>query len=244
MESNNQLTKLGKFLKDNPIGSIAEIIFVFLLAFTIIRIFVPFAGENLIIKQLVVWVANILMILSVWVALKLRGENWKSFGLINEFTSWKNIWQVFYLSLLAFALGLAGFLLGSIIMANVTGIPEPADMSNYAFLKDNIGWLILTLLGVYVASSFGEEVIYRAFLINRISGIGNNSKTSKTIAVLLSAVIFGLVHYSWGPMGIVQTGFMGLALGFCYLWFNRRLWILIITHVYMDTILMLQIYFS
>lgn len=137
-----------------------------------------------------------------------------------------------------------GFIVGSIIMANITGIPESADMSSYSYLKDNIWMLILTLAGVYIVSSFGEEVIYRAFLINRISQLGLDSKSGKIITVILSAVVFGLAHYSWGPMGIVQTSFMGLALGFCYILIKKRLWILIFAHVYMDTILMLQMYFN
>lgn len=69
------------------------------------------------------------------------------------------------------------FIIGSIAMANITGIPEgSADMSGYAFLKDNLGMLFLSLLGVYIVSSFGEEVIYRGFLINRISEIGRQTK--------------------------------------------------------------------
>ena len=45
-------------------------------------------------------------------------------------------------------------------------------------------------------------------------------------------------------MGIVQTGFMGLALGICYVKLNKRLWILILAHAYMDTILMGQLYLA
>jgi membrane protease YdiL (CAAX protease family) len=129
-------------------------------------------------------------------------------------------------------------------MANITGIPETSDMSNYDYLKDNIWLLFLTLGGVYIVASFGEEVIYRAFLINRISELGLSSKTGKIITVIISAIIFGFAHYSWGLMGIVQTGFMGLALGFCYLKLKKRIWVLILAHAYMDTILMLQLYWS
>ena len=137
-----------------------------------------------------------------------------------------------------------GFMIGSIIMVNITGMPQQADMSSYEFLKGNPGMLVLTLMGVYIVSSFGEEVIYRAFLINRISELGLDGKTGRVITLIISATIFGLAHYSWGPMGIVQTGFMGLALGICYLWFKKRLWYLVIAHAYMDTILMVQLYLA
>ena len=41
---------------------------------------------------------------------------------------------------------------------------------------------------------------------------------------------------------MVQTGFMGLALGVSYLAVGRRLWLLILAHAYVDTILSLQFY--
>ena len=129
-------------------------------------------------------------------------------------------------------------------MANITGIPQSADLSGYDYLKDNIGMFFLTLIGVYVVSSFGEEVIYRAFLINRIAELGNTTRNATIIAIVLSSIIFGLVHYDWGPMGIVQTGFMGLVLGICYIKLKKRLWILILAHAYMDTILITQMYLA
>ena len=46
----------------------------------------------------------------------------------------------------------------------------------------------------------------------------------------------------WGVMGIMQTTFMGLALGISYLLVKRNLWVLILAHAYMDTVLMVQMY--
>ena len=115
-------------------------------------------------------------------------------------------------------------------------------MSGYNYLQGNLPMLILSLAGVYVVSSFGEEVIYRGFLINRIAELGAGGKWAWRWAVLTSAVVFGLIHFSWGPIGMVETGFMGLALGMSYLLLKRNLWITILAHAYMDTILMLQMY--
>ena len=139
------------------------------------------------------------------------------FGLSFKKISLKGALKVFLLSLLVFVLALAAFIIGSIIMANITGIPEGSDMKSYAYLKDNIWMLFLTLGGVYIVSAFGEEVIYRAFLINRISELGLNNKWGRIVTVIINAAIFGFAHYSWGPMGIVQTGFMELVLGTCYI---------------------------
>ncbi len=237
--------RLGKQLQTNLLFKIGEIMLLFIIVLSFIGLIVPLAGDNLILKQLMVWSANILMLIYVWMGLKLRGETWSDFGLALKTLSLRKAVKTFLLSLLVLALALAGFIIGSIIMANITGIPTgSADMSGYDFFKDNMGMLILTLVGVYIASSFGEEVIYRAFLINRISELGQNTKKATIIAVIFSSVIFGLIHYDWGPMGMVQTGFMGLALGLCYVKLKKRLWILILAHAYMDTILMVQLYLA
>jgi len=236
------MNKLKKLLITNRYVKIIEIVSIFLVAFIIIKIFVRPDNDNLIYNQAVIWIANIIMLTMVGIGLKIRGENWNYFGLSFKKISLKDALKVFLLSLLVFVLALAGFIIGSIIMANITGIPESSDMSGYAYFKDNIWMLFLTLGGVYIVSSFGEEVIYRAFLINRISELGLNNKWGRIVTVIISAVIFGFAHYSWGPMGIVQTGFMGLVLGTCYIYLKKRLWILIFAHAYMDTILMVQMY--
>jgi uncharacterized protein len=238
------LTKIGIHLQSTIWFKIGEIVLVFASAFGLMKVLSPLAEGDPIMKQAVIWTANILMLFIVAVGLKFRGENWQDFGLTFNSISWKDGLKVFLLSLLVFVLALAGFIIGSIIMANITGIPEGADMSGYDYLKDNIGMLLLTLAGVFIVSSFGEEVIYRGFLINRISQFGVDSKKGRVIAVILSSIVFGLVHYEWGPMGMVQTGFMGLALGICYIKLKKRLWILIIAHAYMDTILMVQMYLA
>jgi len=238
------MNKLRELLLTNRIAKIIEIFSIFLIALIIIKVFVQTDGDNTLYNQIVVWIANVVMLTMVWGGLKLRGQTWQDFGLSFKKASLKEILNIFLRSLLVFVLALSGFIFGSIIMANITGIPEGADLSGYDYLKDNIGMLILSLSGIYVVSSFGEEVIYRAFLINRITELGLNSSKGRIIAVILSAIVFGLVHYSWGPMGIVQTGFMGLALGLCYIYMKRRLWILILAHAYLDTILIVQIYLA
>lgn len=229
---------LGKFLTNNKAIQFLEIFSLFIVAYVIIKTGLLFTGENPLLKQGVVWLANIAMLLVVWLGLWLRGQNWSHLGLIL-----KNInLRAFLLSLVVFIAAMAGFIIGSIIMANITGIPESADMSGYNYLQGNLPMLILALIAVFIVSSFGEEVIYRGFLITRISEIGANKKSWIRLAVVVSSVIFGLVHFDWGLMGVVQTGLMGLALGISFLLVKRNLWILVLAHAYMDAILMVQMY--
>ncbi|MBT8313369.1 MAG: CPBP family intramembrane metalloprotease, partial [Maribacter sp.] len=228
----------------NWIYRIGELLLVFLPAFLFIKLTSPWVGEDLIRGNGVVWIANLLMLAMIWTSLKLRGQSWKEFGLTFNRLSLRQGLRFFGQSLVVFAFGISCFIIGAVIMANITGIPESADFSKYDFLKDNLGGLLLSLLGVYFISSFAEEVIYRAFLINRIVEIVQSLKYSKVIAVILSSIFFGLIHYEWGAMGMVQTGFMGLAMGISYFVLKKRLWVLITAHIYMDTLLFVQIYLA
>ena len=223
---------------------LGELLLVFLPAFLLIKLTGSWVGEDLIRSYGIVWGANLLMLAMIWTSLKLRGNNYAEFGLTFKVVSLKQRIRIFGQSLLVFAFAVSCFILGAIIMANITGIPESADFSRYDFLKDNLGGLILSLLGVYFISSFAEEVIYRAFLINRLAEITHSFKYSSLLAVLLSSIFFGLIHYEWGVMGMVQTGFMGLAMGISYLVLKKKIWILILAHIYMDTLLFVQIYLA
>ncbi len=232
------MTGFGRALLHSKPVQVGEIVALFVLALAVIVLAGPLAGENPVARQGVVWVANILMLVMVWLGLRLRGQGWAHFGLSFRGASRRIVVRAVLLSLVVFVAGVAAFVVGAIVMANIVGIPEGADMSGYNYLSGNLPMLILALVSVYIVSSFGEEVVYRAFLINRIAELGGGGKTAWRVAVLISSVVFGLAHYGWGVTGIVQTGFMGLALGVSYLVVGRNLWVTILAHAYMDTILM------
>ena len=244
MNKNIEHTKIGLLLINNRIAKISEILLVFISAFALIKILKPYTGDNQLMKMFVIWFANILMLSLVWLGIILRGQKWSDFGLTFGSVRFKESIRIFLLSLLVCILGLAGYMLGTLIMANISGMPESADMSVYEYLHNNVFMLIITLAGVYIVSSFGEEVIYRAFLIIRIGELGLGTKYGMIATVLISAGIFGLVHYEWGPTGMVSTGFMGLVMGICYLKFKKKLWILVLSHAYMDTLLLVQVYLA
>ena len=244
MNKSNVKTKIRYLLNTSKIAKISEILLVFILAFVLINVLKSYTRESLELKMAVIWSTNIFMLILVWLGIKLRGQKWSDFGLTFGRISLKESRIIFLRSLLLCTLGLIGYLIGTFVMANITGMPESADMSNYEYLHNNIFMLILTLFGVYIVSSFGEEVIYRAFIINRLTELGLDTKFGKMATVAISSIIFGLVHYEWGPTGIVSTALMGLVMGIFYLRFKKKLWILVLAHAYMDTVLLIQIYLT
>jgi membrane protease YdiL (CAAX protease family) len=235
---------LGRALRENKLAQIGELLAVFVIPFAVIMGTLPLVGENPLARHVVISVAILLMIAMIWLGLRLRGQNWRHFGLPFSRASRRTIVRSVLLSIVVLVAAVAAFAVGAVVMANVVGKPEGADMSSYDYLRGNLPMLILTLVSVYVTASFGEEVIYRGFLINRIAELGSGGKTSWRLAVVSSSIVFGLIHFHWGLAGMVQTGFMGLALGASYVLVRRNLWVTILAHGYMDTILILQLYFA
>lgn len=238
------LSGLGRALLEDKRAQIAEFAVLFLVPGIVIVVGLPLAGENLVALQGLVWVANVIMLLIVWLGLRLRGQGWDHFGLRFSVPARRSVLRAVMLSVVVLVAAVAAFIIGAIIGANIFGIPEQADMSEYNFLYNNLPLLLVSLVGVYIVSSFGEEVVYRGFLLTRIEELKPGGRHIRKVAVVISALIFGLAHYTWGPIGIVQTTFMGLALAIAYFAVGRNLWINVLAHAYMDTILFVQLYFT
>jgi membrane protease YdiL (CAAX protease family) len=146
------------------------------------------------------------------------------------------------LSLAVLVVTLAAFVVGSMLAAVLGAGAAPADLGGYDYLRDNLPMLLVALAAVYVVSSFGEEAIYRGFLVTRVAELGGETRSAWGGAVVVSAVVFGLVHFDWGVVGVVQTTLMGLALAAGYLVVRRNLWALVLAHAYLDTLLLVQLY--
>jgi membrane protease YdiL (CAAX protease family) len=196
-------------------------------------------------RQAVVWVANVVMLATLWVALRVRGQSWRAIGLPIERPSGAATLRGLGASLAVLVAAVVAFVLGSLVAGPLVGTPEPAaDLSSYTYLAGNLPLLIVALAGVYLVSSFGEEVVYRGFVITRVESLVGDGRTATGVAAVVSAVVFGAAHFDWGVIGIIQTTFLGAALAGAFLLLGRNLWPLILAHAYLDTILLVQQYLA
>ena len=83
---------------------------------------------------------------------------------------------------------------------------------------------------VMVTAAFGEEVIFRGFLLPRLEVLFAGSPFAVPLAVIGQALIFGLLHYSSGPATVLAAGLIGLVFGAAYVLGGRNLWPLIVAH--------------
>lgn len=235
----------GERLANSKWLQILEIIIVFSPVVLLILGYRILSFDNPVLLIAAVWIGNVIMLGLIWLGVSLRGESWQSIGLSFNRATFSEVGWTVLKSVPIFVFAVVGFVFGAIVMANIVGIPEGADMTKYNYLSGNLPMLFISLIGVWFASSFGEEVVYRGFLITRLQEMfRSKTRIALFATLLLSSVIFGLAHFEWGISGIVQTTFMGLALGISFLVTKRSLWPLIIAHGYMDTILLVQLYFA
>ena len=173
------------------------------------------------------------------ISLRVRDGGWGVIGL-----RWPASWR--RTILIALAAAAARILLGQFVIDPLTAhfwppSNAPSGVSEIA----GHGWVALRwLLLVWTFAAFGEEISYRGYLVTRAADVGARSKTSYWIAVLLVSVLFGYGHYYKGPSGMVDSGMAGLILGAAYLLSGRNLWVCILAHGFIDTVMLVAVFFG
>lgn len=167
----------------------------------------------------------LLSIFFVWLILKRRGTGWGEIGLAVP-KSWR---RTLLLGIGTFFASVIVYIIFQIVLVNLFPL-EPLDQSRFNPLAGN---LTLTLGMVVVAltiTAFGEEILWRGLLITRLAKLFQNTKAAWISAAVLSSLVFGLVHYVEGTVGIVSTAAFGLVLALIYLRYERNLWVTIVAH--------------
>jgi membrane protease YdiL (CAAX protease family) len=116
-----------------------------------------------------------------------------------------------------------------LVISLFIAVPEP-DMSRHAAITGDLGAAVAMALVLPLTASIPEEIIYRGFLIGRLSDIFGRDTRGACLAVLVQSLIFGAVHFQWGVGGMIMTVVMGAVWGTAYLLCDRNLWIVILAH--------------
>lgn len=122
-------------------------------------------------------------------------------------------------------------------------LPEP-DMSKYGDMSGDLQAAITFALILVVTASIPEEIIYRGFLIGRLSDIFGHTTLGAILTVGVQGLIFSSIHFAWGIGGMIMTLFMGLIWGTAYLLCGRNIWVVILAHSGGHALLATQLYFA
>ncbi|ANM30021.1 hypothetical protein ABI59_11230 [Acidobacteria bacterium Mor1] len=125
------------------------------------------------------------------------------------------------------------FVVGILVQAVVLPLflkQATPETSRFDAIRGNLPVLVRTLAVVWTTAAFGEEVVYRGFLLPRLERLFGGGRLAALCALLVGAVGFGLLHLYQGPAGVIVTGWTGIALGAIYYLNRRNIWAAVIAH--------------
>ena len=167
-----------------------------------------------------------------WISLRLRGLRWRDVGLARP-RSW----------LVAIAVGLlAGLAMEGLelfvtqpLLIRLTG--QKPDFSDFFVLHGNAKMLLLGLALTWSLAAFGEEMVWRGYLVNRLAGLlGSTRRVAWVVSLIAVNAAFGLAHRYQGVTGIIDEALMGIILGLIYLASGRNLTAAIVAHGVADSV--------
>jgi len=102
----------------------------------------------------------------------------------------------------------------------------------------------VALLLVWTFAAFGEEIVYRGYLLTRAADVGKRSELAYWIGIVLVSILFGYGHYYKGAAGVIDSGVAGVILGSAYMLAGRNLWASIFAHGFIDTFAVIDAFFG
>jgi uncharacterized protein len=177
------------------------------------------------------------LLLLGWVSLRLRGQSWKSLGW-GLYRSWGR----------RLALGLL-FGVGNELLELFVTQPllvrvfhRWPDLSELRPLVGSRSVLLIALLLTWTLAAFGEELVYRGYLMNRLAGLFGSTRIAWALSVALTSIVFGFGHFDQGAIGQIENVIGGCLFAVFYLVSERKLSVPIVAHGVQDTIDVLLIF--
>lgn len=156
------------------------------------------------------------MAVATWLLWR-RGHKWSDLGL-NWPDSWLKTIGLTFLTIIVFAVATQSMqFLADALFEDI------GTSGRFDHVEDNLAAYIGIMLLVWTHGSFFEELLFRAFIIDRSSRFLGGGLKADLAAALFSSVFFGYRHYYYqGMHGALITGAAGLAFALLYIWFGRR----------------------
>jgi hypothetical protein len=162
-------------------------------------------------------------------------------------TPWREIGYVRPKSwIVSLAIGIAfgiafKFLMKAIVMPLLGA--DPINQA-YHFLAGNPAMLPWALYAMIVGAGFGEETVFRGYMFERLGKLFGSGAGAKALIVLLTSVLFGLVHYNvQGLAGTEQATIVGLVYGTIFA-VTGRIFMLMFAHAAFDLTALAIIYWN
>jgi membrane protease YdiL (CAAX protease family) len=117
-----------------------------------------------------------------------------------------------------------------------------SNLERFSNIEGSVSSLLILLVINWTLAAFGEEFTYRIVLMRGLSFIFGDKQKSQIFALMLQALMFGLIHAYQGPVGIVGSTFSGLVFGTVTIMSRRSIWPAALAHGTNNTIGIITLY--
>lgn len=187
-------------------------------------------AENIIISVIII-IANYI---------EYKGKPFSALGFQRQKFTAKNLLVLAPLT----AFGLFVFYVAVVVpsIEILTGVP--IDYSSMEQVRGNLPTAIIWLLIVWATAAFGEEIIFRGYLMRQFVKFLGEGKVSLVMNILLISAFFGYMHWQQGITGQIVAGSTGALLGIIFYIRKYDLWFNVIVHGVFNTLGILSFYFG
>ncbi len=119
------------------------------------------------------------------------------------------------------------------LVGHLTGRQQ--DTSDFASLEGDLARLLLFLVLSWTLAALVEEAAFRGYLMTRAEQALGGGRAARIGAVVVSAVLFGLIHTEQGLVGVLLAAVDGAVFGVLrQRW--ETLWAPVLVHGFVNTI--------
>jgi membrane protease YdiL (CAAX protease family) len=162
--------------------------------------------------------------LTAWLLLCRRGQSFVDVGFGRPASLWRALLgaALLYLAQMAASEWLSPWL------ADVLHAQSQPSIILYirGKLVPFLGWLAIG----WLVGAFAEELLFRGFLLRRLSQLVGGGALGAALGVLGQAVLFGALHLYAGPFAFVHSAIFAVLSGAAFLLAGQNLWPLILVH--------------
>jgi len=164
-----------------------------------------------------------LFYITILITLWAKKWDWKYFGITRP--DWpKTIIKALIFSICLFTL--SDFLIAPFLELYLGKV----DLSEASHLVGNLSNYVLYLLLGWIFGGFCEEIIFRGYIIKRLSIIFGDTNKTWLLSTIIASIGFGFMHYYQGLSGIISACIIGFMLGLIFIYNRNNLMLPILTH--------------
>ncbi len=149
-------------------------------------------------------------------------------------------WQHVGLAILAVVVLQAFAYFSAPVLEEVLG--RGRDLSRFSGVHGSLQGLVSALALSWTFAAFGEEIAFRIMLLGGLITALGRERGMLILAVVIQAVVFGLVHLYQGPAGVAGATFSGLAFGVITVVARGAIWPAALAHGLNNSIGLISLY--